>query len=76
MDKKIVNEKIAFAKKYLGPAIEQFRDGKEITARHPDTDELIEVFEIPEVGVMVVSTPSLGVLLRMRFERKRVEAND
>lgn len=55
----------------VDPALEQFRAGLPVTAKHPDTGETLVVTESHELGFVHVSTPSLGVFFRMRLSKDR-----
>jgi len=48
-------------------ALRQHRDVETVSATHPETGEVMEVFDNPELGVLIVSTAELGSFFRVKY---------
>lgn len=54
---------------FVDRALEQHRDGVEVTAEHPETGERLRVVEDRGLRFVTVGTDEFGVLFRMRLAR-------
>lgn len=52
---------------FVDQALEQHRDGVEVTAEHPGTGERLAVIEDRTLGFVTVGTDNLGAFFRMRL---------